>query len=51
MINKKHIDSNFDSFLEEDLFQKSEAIAIKRVIVYALEQKMLANNISVLSFA
>mgnify|MGYP000008897965 CR=1 FL=1 len=47
MINKKHIDSNFDSFLEEDLFQKSEAIAIKRVIVYALEQKMLANNISV----
>lgn len=28
MIDKKYIGSNFDSFLEEDLIQESEAIAI-----------------------
>ena len=48
MIDKKHIGSNFDSFLEEEnILQESEAVAIKRVIAYALEQKMLADNISV----
>lgn len=48
MIDKKHIGSSFDSFLEEEnILQESEAVAIKRVIAYALEQKMLADNISV----
>ena len=48
MIEKKHIGSNFDSFLEEeDILQESEAVALKRVIAYALEEKMKADNISV----
>lgn len=48
MIDKKHIGTNFDSFLEEEsLLQESEAVALKRVIAYALEQKMKADNISV----
>lgn len=48
MIDKKYIGSNFDSFLEEEnILQESEAIAIKRVIAYALEQKMIDENISV----
>jgi len=48
MIDKDKLGSNFDSFLEEeDLLQKSEAVAIKRVIAYALEQKMQADNMSV----
>lgn len=48
MFNKKRIGSSFDSFLEEEnLLQEVDAVAIKRVIVYALEQKMLADNISV----
>ncbi len=38
MLNKKHIGSNFDSFLEkEEILQKSEAAAIKRVIAYELQ--------------
>ena len=48
MANKKCIGSNFDDFLEEEgLLQESESVAIKRVIAYALEQKMLADNMSV----
>lgn len=48
MINKKCIGSNFDDFLEEEnLLQESETVAIKRVIAYALEKKMLTDNISV----
>ena len=48
MANKKCIGSNFDNFLEEEgLLQESESVAIKRVIAYALEQKMLADNMSV----
>ena len=48
MINKKCIGSKFDNFLEEEgLLQESESVAIKRVIAYALEQKMLADNMSV----
>lgn len=40
MLNKKHIGSKFDTFLEEEeILQESEAIAIKRVIAYELEQK------------
>jgi len=48
MIDKNKLGSNFDSFLEEEnLLQESEAVAIKRVIAYALEQKMQADNMSV----
>lgn len=48
MKNKKYIGSNFDDFLEEEGFlQESEAIAIKRVIAYALEKKMIEDKISV----
>ena len=48
MTNNKCIGSNFDDFLEEEgLLQESETVAIKRVIAYALEQKMLADNMSV----
>jgi len=48
MTNKKCIGSKFDDFLEEEgLLQESEAIAIKRVIAYALEQKMAKEKMSV----
>lgn len=48
MIDKNKLGSNFDSFLEEEqILQESEAAAIKRVIAYALEQKMQADNMSV----
>ena len=48
MVDKKYIGSNFDKFLEEEnLLQESEAIAIKRVIAYALEQKIKEDNISI----
>ncbi|MBQ3819820.1 XRE family transcriptional regulator [bacterium] len=48
MANKKCIGSNFDDFLEEEgLLQETESVAIKRVIAYALEKKMLADNMSV----
>ena len=48
MTNNKCIGSNFDDFLEEEgLLQESETVAIKRVIAYALEKKMLEDNISI----
>ena len=48
MIDKKKLGSSFDSFLEEEgILQESEAVAIKRVIAYALEQKMQEDNMSV----
>ena len=48
MIDKKKLGSNIDSFLEEEeILQESEAVALKRVIAYALEEKMKADNISV----
>lgn len=48
MKNSQCIGSNFNDFLlEEGLLEESEAIAIKRVIAYALEQKMLNENISI----
>ena len=47
-MNKNCIGSSFDSFLEEeDLLQESDTVAIKRVIAYALEQKMIAENITI----
>lgn len=47
MINKNKLGTNFDSFLEEEnLLQESEAIALKRVISFELQQKMLTDKIS-----
>lgn len=47
MLNKKHIGSNFDDFLAmEGLLEESEAVAVKRVLAYALKEKMEAENIS-----
>ncbi len=43
----KHIGSNFDDFLEEEnLLADSQAIAIKRVLAFQLEQNMQTNNLS-----
>lgn len=48
MLDKKHIGSNFDDFLQEEgILEDAEAVAIKRVIAYALKQKMDEENISV----
>lgn len=48
MIDKSKLGTSFDSFLEEEeILQESEAAALKRVIAYALEQKMKTDNISV----
>ncbi len=48
MLDNNHIGSNFDSFLEEEnILQESEAVALKRVIAYELQQKMKEENISV----
>lgn len=47
MINNKHLGSNFDDFLaEEDLLDEVEAIAIKRVIAFEVEQEMKKQNIT-----
>lgn len=46
MINK-HKGSTFDNFLEEEgLLEDAEAIAIKRVIAYELEQTMKKEHLS-----
>lgn len=42
-----HSGSSFDSFLEENgLLDEVEALAIKRVLAWQLEQEMKAQNIS-----
>ena len=47
-MNNKCTGSNFDDFLEEEgLLQESETVAIKRVIAYALEQKMAKEKMSI----
>lgn len=46
MVNK-HRGSTFDSFLEEEnLLDDVEAVAIKRVIAYELEQMMEKNHLT-----
>lgn len=39
-IDKKKLSLNFNSFLkeEEEILQKSEAVALKRVLAYVLEK-------------
>ncbi len=47
MINKKHLGSNFDDFLsEENILEEAEAVAIKRVIAFELEQEMKKQNLT-----
>ena len=46
-MNNQHIGSNFDDFLEEEnLLTEVEAIAIKRVIAYQMEQAMSTEGLS-----
>lgn len=46
-MNKEHIGTNFDDFLEEEgLLAAAEAVAIKRVIAYQIEQLMTEQNIT-----
>ena len=47
MMNQQHIGSNFDDFLaEEGLLTEVEAVAVKRVLAYKIEQLMIAQNLS-----
>lgn len=40
-LNKKHIGSSFDDFLEqENLLAEANAVAIKRVLAFKLQQEM-----------
>jgi DNA-binding Xre family transcriptional regulator len=46
-MNGKHIGSNFDDFLEEEgILAKTEAVAVKRVIAFQVEQMMKEQNLS-----
>jgi antitoxin HicB len=47
MVNEKHIGSNFDEFLQEKgILEECEAVAIKRVLAYALQEKIKREKIS-----
>lgn len=47
MKKNKHAGSSFDDFLEEEgLLAETEAVAIKRVIAFQLEQEMKALNLT-----
>jgi DNA-binding Xre family transcriptional regulator len=46
-MHKKNIGSDFDEFLaEEGLLEEVEAVAIKRVVAYQVEQLMKEQNIT-----
>jgi antitoxin HicB len=46
-MNEKHIGSDFDDFLtEEMLLEEVEAIAVKRVLAYQISELMKAQNLS-----
>ena len=46
-MNKKHIGSKFDDFLEEEgILAETEATAVKRVIAFQIEQLMNKNRLS-----
>jgi antitoxin HicB len=47
MMNIQHIGSNFDDFLaEEGLLTEAQAVAVKRVLAYQIEQLMISQNLS-----
>ena len=46
-MNSKHLGSNFDNFLQEErLLEHAEAVAIKRVIAFQIEQEMKLRKVS-----
>ncbi|MBN2148823.1 MAG: XRE family transcriptional regulator [Anaerolineales bacterium] len=46
-MNKQYIGSNYDDFLaEEGLLAEVEAVAVKRVLAYQIEQLMITQNLS-----
>lgn len=46
-MNEKYLGTNFDDFLlEEGLLTQVEAVAVKRVIAYQVNQLMVENNLS-----
>ena len=46
-MNKKHLGSNFDDFLQEDqLLGDAEAVALKRVIAFQIAQEMERSNLT-----
>ncbi len=46
-MNPKHLGSNFDDFLQaEQLLEHTEAVAIKRVISFQIEQEMKLRKVS-----
>ena len=46
-MNKQFIGSNFDDFLaEEGLLTEAQALAVKRVLAYQIEQLMISQNLS-----
>ena len=46
-----HKGSSFDSFLEEELLESTESIALKKVIAYPLEKRWKMNRISKIEMA
>lgn len=46
-MNSKHLGSNFDDFLQEEgILEHAEAVAIKRVISFQIEQEMKLRKVS-----
>lgn len=46
-MNKKHIGSNFDDFLQEEgILENAEAVAAKRVFVFELEKELEKQKIT-----
>ncbi len=46
-MNKKHLGSNFDDFLqEESLLVDAEAVALKRMIAFQIAQEMERSNLT-----
>lgn len=46
-MKEQYIGSNFDDFLaEEGLLTEAQAVAVKRVLAYQIEQLMIAQNLS-----
>jgi DNA-binding Xre family transcriptional regulator len=46
-MNKQFMGSNFDEFLaDEGLLAEAQAVAVKRVLAYQIEQLMITQNLS-----
>ena len=51
-MNKEHLGSDFDDFLEEEgLLAEAEAVAVKRVVAYQVVALMEENNLTKTSMA